>query len=197
MPRRKAFVSGLLAFGAGVAVGANWPRAGNFVGYILQRLGVELTDLSLWMWDPEESVARTPQTTEAKGSKARKRTPALPIQNSDPAKKKTRAKAKKAGDSTRVQSGQVSMRTTRKKKSDADEPWLQPDRMNGSAEGSSGWVDSPLAQSGKTGIRGNRIKPAGNRAAVNNRKRKASGARRGGKNGTFPRNVSASTASLN
>ncbi len=30
--------SGLLAFGMGVAVGANWPRASNFVGFILQRL---------------------------------------------------------------------------------------------------------------------------------------------------------------
>jgi hypothetical protein len=66
MPRRKkrsGFSSQLLAFGAGVAVGANWPRTSNFVGFILQRLGLELTDLALWMWDPEKSISTRPEKT--------------------------------------------------------------------------------------------------------------------------------------
>ena len=62
--------SGLLAFGMGVAVGANWPRASNFVGFILQRLGFELTDLALWMWDPEKSLAREAENHAGQASEA-------------------------------------------------------------------------------------------------------------------------------
>ena len=78
MPKRKVVFSGLLAFGAGVAVGANFPRAGNFIGCLLQRLGFELTDLTLWMWDPERSLApdRSGKPVRLK-SKKRKALPSI------------------------------------------------------------------------------------------------------------------------
>ncbi len=78
MPKRKVVFSGLLAFGAGVAVGANCPRAGNFLGYLLQRLGFELTDLTLWMWDPEKSLASDPSGKPVRSkSKKRKALPSI------------------------------------------------------------------------------------------------------------------------
>src|ERR1700722_3386816 len=91
MPRKKVALSGILAFGAGVAVGANWPKAGNLVGYLLQRLGFELTDLTLWIWDPEKSVIREAKPKRMAAKKKAQR-PQLP--ENDSVQTQRRAKAK-------------------------------------------------------------------------------------------------------
>jgi hypothetical protein len=120
MPRRKVVLSGLLAFGAGVAVGSNWPRAGNIVGYILQRLGFELTDLSLWLWDPEKSADKTGPAIS--GQKKTKRKVQAPLTALDgPGKRRPRAKK-----TTRTPKLQADMaaRETRKRPVHASEAWI-------------------------------------------------------------------------
>src|ERR1700676_5481866 len=95
MPRPKVALSGILAFGAGVAVGASWPRAGNIVGYLLQRLGFEFTDLALWVWDPEKSLANPTEIPRLTRSTAKKKAQADPNPDGSPVSEKSRAKAKK------------------------------------------------------------------------------------------------------
>jgi hypothetical protein len=108
MPKRKVVFSGLLAFGAGVAVGANFPRAGNFLGCLLQRLGFELTDLTLWMWDPERSLALDTSGKPMR-SKSKKRKALALIQPGNPPKGAGKAKGT---PTRRTSSDQV------------DQPWI-------------------------------------------------------------------------
>jgi hypothetical protein len=127
MPTRKVALSGLLAFGAGVAVGANWPRAGNIVGYLLQRLGFELTDLTLWMWDPEKSVVdgAKPERDPRREGKKRGRPPQL---RENDLKRRGRAKTKRR--STRVHSGTEILDATGQRRADALEPWILNSRLD-------------------------------------------------------------------
>src|SRR6476646_6418475 len=116
--------SGLLAFGAGVAVGANWPRASNFVGFVLQRLGFELTDLALWMWDPEKSAARDAEVTPVKRAKSKRAQPLL-IQDGSPNSKRDGAKVKTIVSPESHQSGKGVRRARRRKATNDDrEPWI-------------------------------------------------------------------------
>ena len=54
MARPSIFSTGLLAFGAGVAVGAQFSRSGRILGFVLEKLGFQLGDVLVQMWDPEE-----------------------------------------------------------------------------------------------------------------------------------------------
>ncbi len=52
MPKNEHLVTGVMAFGAGVAFGALLPKSGGWVENILKKLGFEWAELLL-MWDPE------------------------------------------------------------------------------------------------------------------------------------------------
>ena len=45
MPRRDVVLTGLVAFGAGVAVGANWGKLRKKIGPLLEQLGLQMADL--------------------------------------------------------------------------------------------------------------------------------------------------------
>jgi hypothetical protein len=132
MPRRKVALSGLLAFGAGVAVGANWPRAGNMLGYLLQRLGFELTDLTLWIWDPEKSVV---QEAKPRRIAARKRAQRPQLQENGPLKTRRQARAKTG--SRRIRSKTEAFNATAETRADALEPWIFNSRLNRSPKNES------------------------------------------------------------
>ena len=153
MPRGKVALSGLLAFGAGVAVGASWPRAGNIVGYLLQRLGFEFTDLALWVWDPEKSLAREAEITPVKRAKS-KRAQALVMQNGNPNSKRVGAKVKvkTVVPPENHHSGTGVRRARRRKAIDDREPWMRSEELNGLTARGNG--NSPLIESSKAGSRG-------------------------------------------
>jgi hypothetical protein len=160
MPERKFVFSELFAFGAGVAVGANWPRASNIVGFILQRLGFELTDLALWMWDPEKSAVLSAETTpvEAKAKRAQARL--LPA--SKPPKRKMRSRSKKKARSPGRQSDGAIIRAPREKATDEGEPWIRPAGSNGAASGTKvGYIHSRSTKSANPGSRVTRTRTAG------------------------------------
>jgi len=52
MPKHEHVVTGVMAFGAGVAFGAMLPKAGGWVENVLKKLGFEWAELLL-LWDPE------------------------------------------------------------------------------------------------------------------------------------------------
>jgi hypothetical protein len=189
MPKRKVVFSGLLAFGAGVAVGANFPRAGNFLGCLLQRLGFELTDLTLWMWDPERSLADT--SGKPMRSKSKERKALALIQPGNPPKGGGK-------DSPRTPSA-TGMRTKRKSSDQVGQPWI---------------VNSHRRQATKNGISHARSKPVAARlsltklddsavatvrrrskGAVVKRKTRSDGV--GAKSSTFRRSVSPANVALN
>jgi len=64
MPRRDVVLTGLIAFGAGVAVGANWPKLRKKIGPLLEKLGLQMADLGdfLSASGMEESAAKTMET---------------------------------------------------------------------------------------------------------------------------------------
>jgi hypothetical protein len=134
MPRGEVGFTGLVAFGAGVAVGANWPRASNIVVYLLKRLGVELTDLAFWISEPEQGTVLSPKTAVAKRPKAR-RMPQVSagIEAGNPARGKTHAKATKTARSSRVESGVAVLRTSHKKATHAHPSGMEPHGLNGHA----------------------------------------------------------------
>jgi hypothetical protein len=130
MPKREVVFSGLFAFGAGVAVGANLPKASNIVGYILSKLGFELTDLAWWMWEPEEFADRSLEIAPVGRTKAKKKTSASRTQPGNLTKKENRAQAKKSKRSPRGRSGAGIICATRKKAVKAHEPWIRSSEMN-------------------------------------------------------------------
>lgn len=201
MPRGKVALSGLLAFGAGVAVGASWPRAGNIVGYLLQRLGFELTDLALWVWDPEKSLASPSEIPRLTRSAGKKKAQADPTPDGSPLPQKSRAKAKKRKRSSRVRSDEGIRGGIRKEEISGSEAWIFNSRSDQSGKPGirSGRMKSPEAngsrfESEKIDLRSVRKKPNG---AVVNHQRKSPGARRARKAGSFPRTVAPVDAALN
>jgi hypothetical protein len=196
MPKQEVALpgfSGLLAFGMGVAVGANWPRASNFVGFILQRLGFELTDLALWMWDPEKSLALEAEITPVKRAKS-KRAQALVMQNGDPSSKRVGVKVKTVVPPENHHSGTVVRRARRRKAIDR-EPWMRSEELSGSAARGNG--NSPLIKSSKTGNRGNRTVAGkkSKRAAVRSEGKTSSSGR--GRKIKFPHSILPAEAALN
>jgi hypothetical protein len=193
--------SGLLAFGAGVAVGANWPRASNFVGFILQRLGFELTDLALWMWDPEKSLVQEAEIPPVKRAKTKK-AQALVIQEGRPISKRVGAKVNTTtGVSPGNQrSGEGVRRATRRKPTDGREPWIRSAELNGSNARANG--NSQLTQSSKAASPGKRRTAwvaAGKKAkrATVKTVRKTGSSGRGRKISTFPGVILPAEAALN
>jgi hypothetical protein len=193
MPRRKVVLSGLLAFGAGVAVGSNWPRAGNLVGYILQRLGFELTDLSLWLWDPEKSADKSrPAISDKKKSKRRVQAALTALDGPG----KSRPRAKKTTRTPKLRTD-MAARERRKKPVNGSETWILNPRSTRS--GRSGVqatdpkrpaVDPGLTKLDDAAIRTVRRKT---KAAATKPKRIARSAR----SGVFPGAVSPADAALN
>jgi hypothetical protein len=185
---------GLLAFGAGVAVGANWPRACNFVGFILQRLGFELTDLALWMWDPEKFLAQDAEIAPVRPAKS-KRAQALAIQDGSTNSKKVSAKVKTIVLPGNQQSGK-SVGQTRRLKAAKAELWIRSEALTGLSARSN--ENSPLIKSSKTGSRSKSV------AAGKKRKRatvkaegKTSSSRRRRKTSKFPGAILPAEAALN
>jgi hypothetical protein len=200
MPKREvAFpgFSGLLAFGMGVAVGANWPRTSNFVGFILQRLGLELTDLALWMWDPEKSLAPEAEITPVKRAKS-KRAQALVMQDRDPNSKRVGAKVKVktvVSPGSR-HSGTAGRRARSKKVTNGHEPWIRSEELNGLTARDNG--SFPLVNSSKAGSRGRRTvagKKATGATVRSEGKTSSNGRRR--KSSKFPGTILPADAALN
>jgi hypothetical protein len=198
MPKREVVfpgLSGLLAFGMGVAVGANWPRTSNFVGFILQRLGLELTDLALWMWDPEKSLAAEAEITPVKRAKS-KRAQALVMQNGNPNSKRVGAKVKTVVSPESHHPGTSNRRARQRKATDDREPWMRSKELNGLTARGNG--NSPLTKSSKAGSRGRRTVAAkkSKRATVRSEE-KISSSGRGRKISKFPGNILPAEAALN
>lgn len=198
MPGRKVSFSQLFAFGAGVAVGANWPRASNIVGFILQRLGFELTDLAIWMWDPEKSNLRSQEDPAVVRLNGKKENQVPRIQTGGRPKKKARAK-KETAQFLRIESDPGIGRAMRRKAPSGRQAWIRPDRIDGRATHPKGLGDSPSTQSANPERRTARTrtgdrKPKGG-AAKNQRGRAA--ARRGARIRAFPPAVSPAAAALN
>jgi hypothetical protein len=218
MPTRKAGFSQLFAFGAGVAVGANWPRASNFVGFILQRLGFELTDLAIWLWDPEKSALRAPETPPVSRPKGKKRTGAPRIQARSLSGKKRCAKTKKTAQALGSKSCSAIIYARGKKTSNGPEPRIRLDRTStsGSGAGTNVMNDSPFIKSSRVDRQAalpdsaidhaRRVQPV-KRASRNDRpkpksttvknKRKTSTSRRGAEFSAFPAAVLPAAAALN
>jgi len=70
MPKRNFILTGVVAFGAGVAFGALLPKSGGWVENILKKLGFEWAELLL-MWDPE--AKSKPKAKRLKKSTAKKK----------------------------------------------------------------------------------------------------------------------------
>jgi hypothetical protein len=199
MPKRKVVLSGLLAFGAGVAVGANWPRAGNIVGYLLQRLGFELTDLTLWLWDPEKSLVEAPEPHRIPRRKVKKRVraPELPQGDSLPAERRRRAK--KRTRATRIRPGTDILGANGQTTAAVSEQWI----FNSLSKQSSKQrtpvsptrpPSSSRNKADRRAVRGSRRKTK--RTAVNGR-RKSPTPGLAGKGAAFPPAVSTAQAGLN
>jgi hypothetical protein len=187
--------SGLLAFGMGVAVGANWPRASNFVGFILQRLGFELTDLALWMWDPEKSLAPEAEITPVKRARSKRAQP-LVMKNGNPNLKRVGAKVKTVVSPESHQSGTGVRRARRRKANDDREPWMRSEEVNGLTPRGNG--NSPFNKSSKAGSQGRRtVAGKKSKGATVRSEGKTSSNGRGGKIGKFPRVILPAEAALN
>lgn len=70
MPKRNYLLTGVVAFGAGVAFGALLPKSGGWVENILKKLGFEWAELLL-LWDPE--AESKPKLKQLKRGTAKKK----------------------------------------------------------------------------------------------------------------------------
>jgi hypothetical protein len=200
MPRPKVVLSGLLAFGAGVAVGANWPRAGNLVGYLLQRLGFELTDLTLWLWDPEKSLVEAPALVETsepsrvtRRKVKKKRVQAPEMQQGDPLPTKRRGRAKKRTRSNRIQPGTDILGAAGETTAAVSEQWVfnslsSQSSKQGRRVSSAKRPSSSRIKADQRPVRGGRRKT--NRTPVNGRRKSSKGM-------AFAPTVSPANAGLN
>jgi hypothetical protein len=87
MPRRDVVLTGLIAFGAGVAVGANWPKLRKKIGPLLEKLGLQMADLGDFLSaSGMEDLAQEAMGTETKPKAERPR-----------ARRRSKAKAATSG----------------------------------------------------------------------------------------------------
>ena len=162
MPKGELSITGLAAFGAGVAVGANWPRASNFVVYLLKRLGVELTDLAFWVWEPEQS-ADLSQGAAVNGWLKPQGKPRAPrVQDGKPRKVKPRAQVTNTAPSPSARSGAAVVRTSRKDGNRAHQSRMKAKEVTGGRAARNGAlrVHPPLVSSNHTGGKAGRVKSA-------------------------------------
>ena len=127
-----------------MAVGANWPRASNFVGFILQRLGFELTDLALWMWDPEKSLAREAEIIAGQASEVEEGSAVNDSGWQSHLKEGRREGKARLFLPENHQSGKGARRARSKKVTDGQEPWIRSEELNGLTARVNG--NSPLIQ---------------------------------------------------
>ena len=74
MPRRDVVLTGLIAFGAGVAVGANWGKLRKKIGPVVEKLGLRMADLGDFLSaDGMEEFFAESMNTEKKASRPRVR----------------------------------------------------------------------------------------------------------------------------
>ena len=92
MLKRDFAHAGLLAFGAGVAVGCKFSRSSRFVTGILEKLGFDLTEIALDMWDPEGPAPKKPP--KAKRRKRTAATPPAPVASKSSARSRSKAKSR-------------------------------------------------------------------------------------------------------
>lgn len=53
MSKHLLFSTGVAAFTAGIAVGARWPHSTHILGLLLDKLGFDISEIVLGLWDPE------------------------------------------------------------------------------------------------------------------------------------------------
>ncbi len=53
MSKREFLSTGVVAFAAGVAVGARWPHSTHILGLLMEKLGFDLSEILFMCWDPE------------------------------------------------------------------------------------------------------------------------------------------------
>ena len=75
MPRRDVVLTGLIAFGAGVAVGVNWKKLGKEAAPILEKLGIKMSDLADFLATVTEEETK-PKSSRSKKAKAPTKTSA-------------------------------------------------------------------------------------------------------------------------
>ncbi len=71
MPKRNYLLTGVVAFGAGVAFGALLPKSGGWVENILKKLGFEWAELLL-LWDPEAEAKSKVKRLKKRTAKKKK-----------------------------------------------------------------------------------------------------------------------------
>ncbi len=122
MPLRSISPNRLFAFGAGIAVGfgagiavrTSLPRATELAGLILEKLGFEIADIFLALWDPEGAAnqALLPPPQTAPSAKAAR--PAKTVRSAKvvpaPKKKRKTPNARRNGKPTQLSSVRRSAR---------------------------------------------------------------------------------------
>ena len=77
MPRRDIVLTGLIAFGAGVAVGVNWKKLGKEAAPLLEKLGIKMSDLADFLAAVTEDSQTKPKSTRFRSKKAKTASPAF------------------------------------------------------------------------------------------------------------------------
>ena len=98
MPRRDVVLTGLIAFGAGVAVGVNWKKLGKEAAPLLEKLGIKMSDLADFL------ATVTEEQTKSKPSRSR------PKKARATAKVASSAPAQRNGNGTHVTSAVTSQK---------------------------------------------------------------------------------------
>ena len=83
MPRRDVVLTGLIAFGAGVAVGVNWKKLGKEAAPLLEKLGLKMSDLADFLATVTEEKATS--QAKPKSSRSRSKKSKAPTKASSPA----------------------------------------------------------------------------------------------------------------
>ncbi len=73
MPRRDVVLTGILAFGAGVAVGANWKKLGKKAAPLLEQLGLKMSDLADFLAEVPEDAKDEPKPAKVPRTRASKK----------------------------------------------------------------------------------------------------------------------------
>jgi antitoxin component of RelBE/YafQ-DinJ toxin-antitoxin module len=74
MPRRDVVLTGLIAFGAGVAVGVNWKKLGKEAAPLLEKLGLKMSDLAdllATVTDDKATAPAKPKSTRSRSKKSK------------------------------------------------------------------------------------------------------------------------------
>jgi len=82
MPRRDVVLTGLIAFGAGVAVGVNWKKLGKEAAPLLEKLGLKMSDLADFLATVTED--ETTSKPKPKSPRSRSRKSKAPIKTTVP-----------------------------------------------------------------------------------------------------------------